>query len=89
MPLITNLQNPLTKSTVTEVPDHNQGRQSPPPEQQSSKQIGPSSSGQTSTTDQKAMNQETLRRLPSNPIAPMDPTADLKTRKPSKMLDGL
>ncbi|RVD87474.1 uncharacterized protein DFL_001708 [Arthrobotrys flagrans] len=88
MPLVTNLQNPLTKSTAPEAPER-KGGQSPPPERQSSKQIGASSSGQTSTTDQRAANRETLRNLPSNPIAPMDPTADLKTRKPSKMLDGL
>ncbi|EGX46630.1 hypothetical protein TWF173_002390 [Orbilia oligospora] len=88
MPLVTNLQNPLTKSTASETPER-KGGESPPPERQSSKQLGASSSGQTSTTDQRAENQETLRRLPSNPIAPMDPTADLKTRKPSKMLDGL
>ncbi|KAK6506025.1 hypothetical protein TWF506_010951 [Arthrobotrys conoides] len=88
MPLVTNLQNPLTKSTSPGTPDR-KGGQSPPPERQSSKQMGASSSGQTSSTDQRAVNKETLKNLPSNPIAPMDPTADLKTRKPSKTLDGL
>ncbi|KAK6346334.1 hypothetical protein TWF730_010660 [Orbilia blumenaviensis] len=86
MPLVTSLQNPLTKSSQT---PERKGGQSPPPETQSSKQTGVTSSGQTTTTDQRSVNQETLKRLPSNPVAPMDPTADAKTRKPSAPLDGL
>ncbi|KAK6497472.1 hypothetical protein TWF481_011880 [Arthrobotrys musiformis] len=80
MPLVTNLQNPLTKSS--DMPEY-RGGQSPPPETQSERQLG------SSSCDQKAINQETLRKLPSNPVAPMDPTCDLKTRKPSAPLDGL
>jgi len=66
------------------------GGQSPPPESQSSKQMGASSSGQTADTDQRAQNEETLRNLDSNPaVAPMDPLTDAKTRKPGAPLDGL
>ncbi|KAK6524940.1 hypothetical protein TWF281_011830 [Arthrobotrys megalospora] len=88
MPLVTNLQNPLTKGTKDSAPER-KGGQSPPPERQSSKQMGSVSSGQTSKTDTRAMNQETLRNLPSNPVAPMDPMCDAKTRKPSGPIDGL
>ncbi|KAF3927015.1 hypothetical protein ABW21_db0200752 [Orbilia brochopaga] len=86
MPLITNLQNPLTSQSK----DEERAGQSPPPERQSSQQIGAQSSGQTSETDQGSKNQDTLNKLPSNPAsAPMDPTADAKTRKPDAPLDGL
>ncbi|KAJ6255846.1 hypothetical protein Dda_9456 [Drechslerella dactyloides] len=91
MPLITNLQNPLTsdKQQQKDSANENPG-QSPPPERQSSRQMGAPSSGQTSDTDQRAANEDTLRKLPSNPAtAPMDPTADAKTRKPDAPLDGL
>ncbi|EPS43244.1 hypothetical protein H072_2728 [Dactylellina haptotyla CBS 200.50] len=89
MPLITSLQNPLTKDKHSKEPERS-GAESPPPETQSSKQMGAPSSGQTTDTDQKHKNEEFLRDLPSNPpVAPMDPTADAKTRKPGAPLDGL
>jgi len=92
MPLITPNQNPLIMSSQTNesTASTNTGAQSPPPESQSSKQIGAPSSGKTSDTDQTSSNQEFLKLLDSNPaVAAMDPTADAKTRKPGKPLDGL
>ncbi|KAK6353106.1 hypothetical protein TWF696_005096 [Orbilia brochopaga] len=88
MPLITNLQNPLTSQQKDSA--NERAGQSPPPERQSSKQVGTPSTGQTSETDQRSTNEDTLKKLPSNPAtAPMDPTADAKTRKPGSPLDGL
>ncbi|KAF3929489.1 hypothetical protein ABW19_dt0200929 [Dactylella cylindrospora] len=107
MPLITNLQNPLTSKSKE--PDHPErtGGQSPPPETQTPKQMDAASSGttspssnlpvplelplpcQTTATDQKEINANTLKNLESNPVAPMDATADAKTRKPGAPLDGL
>ncbi|KAK6539953.1 hypothetical protein TWF694_008787 [Orbilia ellipsospora] len=90
MPLITNLQNPLTKDKDNKHPSR-QGAQSPPAETQSSKQMGEMSSGQTtSSMDPKQKNEEFLKNLDSNPaVAPMDPTAYAKTGKPGAPLDGL
>ncbi|KAF3926978.1 hypothetical protein ABW20_dc0108899 [Dactylellina cionopaga] len=87
MPLITSLQNPLTSSTKDD--GERKGGQSPPPERQSSKQMGTQSSGQTTSTDQKQTNEEFLKNLDSNPTAPMDATADSKTKKPGNPVDGL
>ncbi|KAF3913127.1 hypothetical protein AA313_de0202233 [Arthrobotrys entomopaga] len=94
MPLVTNLQNPLTKdkdTKHTDTPNRTQGGQSPPAETQSSKQMGEISSGQTTTSkDPKQKNEEFLKNLDSNPaVAPMDPTAYAKTGKPGAPLDGL
>ncbi|EWC47074.1 hypothetical protein DRE_03443 [Drechslerella stenobrocha 248] len=95
MPLITNLQNPLTTVRILPPPPQQnpdterQPGQSPPPERQSSQQAGSQSSGGTSNKDTRGANEDTLAKLPSNPRAPMDPTADAKTRKPGNPLDGL
>ncbi|KAI1472929.1 uncharacterized protein F4812DRAFT_454746 [Daldinia caldariorum] len=65
----------------------NQGRQSPPPERQTGRQLNevPASGQGTDETPNKRANlQDHLNNLPSNPKGPLDDAAESKVSKGTK-----